>query len=221
MSATLLPNGKQQFIDIDGKPLVNGYVYFYVPTTTMPKDTWQNAAKSILNTNPVRTDSRGQATIYGDGTYRQVLKDSLSNTIWDQETTSFPAIPTTAAYTTTITIDVDGFGATPSTGVATSRIISFAGTITDWYLVGDQTGSLVVDIWKKQFATNSPPDNSNSITASAPPTLTSQQQIKSTALSGWTTSLAVGDELLFNIDSVTAVTQFTLSLTVTQTLTLA
>jgi hypothetical protein len=33
--------------------------------------------------------------------------------------------------------------------------------------------------------------------------------------------LAVGDELLFNIDSVTAVTQFTLSLTVTQTLTLA
>jgi hypothetical protein len=79
----------------------------------------------------------------------------------------------------------------------------------------------VVDIWKKQFATNSPPDNSNSITASAPPTLTSQQQIKSTALSGWTTSLAVGDELLFNIDSVTAVTQFTLSLTVTQTLTLA
>ena len=43
MSATLLPNGKQQFIDINGKPLVAGKVFMYVPNTLIAKTTWQNA----------------------------------------------------------------------------------------------------------------------------------------------------------------------------------
>lgn len=84
--ASLLPNGKQQFVDINGKPLVGGFVYFYVPSTTTPKSTWQNPTSTILNTNPVELDSRGQAVIYGDGQYRQIVTDSLGNLIWDQLT---------------------------------------------------------------------------------------------------------------------------------------
>lgn len=86
MSATLLPNGKQQFIDINGKPLVGGTVGMYVPATLIFKSTWQDNGESILNTNPVVLDSRGQALIYGSGTYRQILKDALGNTIWDELT---------------------------------------------------------------------------------------------------------------------------------------
>lgn len=82
----LLPNGKQQFIDINGNPLVNGKVYFYIPTTTTPKDTWQNKELTILNTNPVVLNSRGQAVIWGDGYYRQQVYDEDDNLIWDQET---------------------------------------------------------------------------------------------------------------------------------------
>lgn len=84
--ATLLPNGTQQFIDANGRPLVGGSVAFYVPNTTMPKDTWQDAGGTILNTNPVILNSSGEAVIYGSGTYRQVVKDALGNLIWDQLT---------------------------------------------------------------------------------------------------------------------------------------
>ena len=86
MTATLLPNARQTFVDINGKPLVSGFVYFYVVDTLIPKDTWQDSGQTTLNTNPVVLDSRGQATIYGSGSYRQVLTDSLGNTIWDGET---------------------------------------------------------------------------------------------------------------------------------------
>ncbi len=86
MTATLLPNARQQFVDLNCNPLVAGRVYFYVAGTLIPKDTWQDASQTILNTNPVVLDSRGQATIYGSGTYRQVLQDSRGNTIWDGAT---------------------------------------------------------------------------------------------------------------------------------------
>lgn len=87
MAATLLPNGKQQFIDINGAPLVAGTVGMYIPSTLTPKATWKDAGESILNTNPIVLDSRGQCIIYGDGTYRQIVKDSLGNLIWDEPTT--------------------------------------------------------------------------------------------------------------------------------------
>lgn len=81
---TLLPNGRQQFIDANGNPLVAGTVTFYIPSTTTPKDTWQDAEQTALNTNPVVLDARGQATIYGSGAYRQILKDAAGNVIWDK-----------------------------------------------------------------------------------------------------------------------------------------
>lgn len=79
-----LPNGKQQFIDINGKPLVGGLVYHYSVGTLTPKTTYQDSLQTIPNTNPVVCDARGQASIYGTGPYRQVLTDSVGNLIWDQ-----------------------------------------------------------------------------------------------------------------------------------------
>lgn len=85
-AATLLPNGKQTFIDSNGRPLAGGAVYFYVPGTTTAKQTWQDSGQTVLNTNPVTLDSAGRAIIYGSGAYRQIVKDRLGNTIWDQVT---------------------------------------------------------------------------------------------------------------------------------------
>lgn len=84
MSGILLQNGKQDFKDANGRPLSGGRVFFFEPGTQSPKDTYQDAAQTILNTNPIILDARGEAVIYGSGAYRQVLRDASLNQIWDQ-----------------------------------------------------------------------------------------------------------------------------------------
>lgn len=70
--------------------LAGGTVTYYVPNTNTFKQTWFNAdqASNHQNTNPVTLDANGCAIVYGSGIYRQVLQDSLGNTIWDQLTAS-------------------------------------------------------------------------------------------------------------------------------------
>lgn len=86
MSAGWLPPGKQTFVDAAGKPLVGGLVYHYVPGTDDLKDTWQDPDRLALNENPIRLDERGQAMIWGAGSYRQRLTDAAGATIWDRTT---------------------------------------------------------------------------------------------------------------------------------------
>lgn len=85
-----MPPGKLQFFDNNGNPLTSGQVFFYVPSTTTPKNTWQDSGQTILNTNPVTLDGGGFAIIYGSGNYRMIVKDSLGNTVYDQLTASTP-----------------------------------------------------------------------------------------------------------------------------------
>lgn len=91
--------------------LAGGTVGFYIPGTLSIKQTWQDAGETILNTNPVALDANGCALIYGSGAYRQILKDSLGNTVWDQ--------PTTAAGNSS--------WAGTSTGTANAQVVSPAG----------------------------------------------------------------------------------------------
>jgi hypothetical protein len=85
-TATLLPNAEQVFISENGAPYAGGSVYMYIPNTTSFKTTWQDSAGSVPNTNPVILDSAGRAIIYGIGQYRQILKDSDGNQVWDRLT---------------------------------------------------------------------------------------------------------------------------------------
>jgi len=87
-TAAILPPAKTTFFDSNGKPLTSGTVDFYIPGTTTRKTTWQDAAKTIPNTNPVVLDAAGRAIILGDGSYREVVKDRVNNLIWDQVTSS-------------------------------------------------------------------------------------------------------------------------------------
>lgn len=40
--SSLLPNGKQRFVDDSGEALAGGSVYYYEVGTTTYKDTWQD-----------------------------------------------------------------------------------------------------------------------------------------------------------------------------------
>lgn len=116
----------------------------------------------------------------------------------------------------TITFIIDGGGSAITTGEKGHLEIPFAGTIQAVTTLADASGSIVVDIWKDTYA-NFPPTNADSITASAPPTLSSAQKAQDTTLTGWTKTIAAGDILAFNVDSATTVTRVVISLKVAKT----
>lgn len=108
---------------------------------------------------------------------------------------------------------IDGGGIAITTGIKGDLEVPFACTIVSATLLCDQSGSIVVDVWKDTYA-NFPPTDADSITASAPPTVSSADKAQDTTLTGWTKSLSKGDILRFNVDSCTTITRATLSLKV-------
>lgn len=81
--AAPLPTSRYQYCDANGVPLAGGTIATYVYGTSTPKNTWADQNESALNTNPVVLDASGRCSMFGDGEYRLVLKDSLGNLIWD------------------------------------------------------------------------------------------------------------------------------------------
>jgi hypothetical protein len=76
MSASLMPNGKQQYFNSNGGLLAGGQVFTYAAGTTTPKATWSDAAGTIPNANPVVLDARGEALIFWSGSYKVDVKDA-------------------------------------------------------------------------------------------------------------------------------------------------
>jgi len=115
-----------------------------------------------------------------------------------------------------ITFIIDGATAEITTGIKGALEIPFACTINRVTLLADQSGSIVIDIWKQAYA-DYPPEDAQSITAAAPPTLTAAAMSQDSTLTDWTTAIAAGDVLMFNVDSITTCTWVILSLKVTKT----
>ena len=86
---------------------------------------------------------------------------------------------------------------------------SHPSTIRGWYINGDVSGSLVLDIWKKQAGI---PTNTDSICGTEKPTLTAQQQNSDTKLDTWTTNIEIGDTLGFEVESVVDITRAVLTI---------
>ena len=120
--------------------------------------------------------------------------------------------------TRTIGITIDGGGSVITTGVKGFILIPVACTIKRATLLSvdaaSLTGSIVIDIWKIAFA-RYPPTVTNTITASAKPTLSSAKTSQDSTLTGWTLSINANDVLGFNVDSVTTVTRVLFQLEVT------
>lgn len=113
----------------------------------------------------------------------------------------------------TVAITVDGAGIVPGTGSKGFAQIPFAGTITNWTILSDLTGSATFDVKKSTFAAF---PTTTSIVASAPPTLSSNQKATSSALSAWTTTINAGDVIEFVLSTVSTLTRVILELTIEQ-----
>lgn len=127
-----------------------------------------------------------------------------------------PAGDTLAGDVAALIVNIDGGGAAISTGVKGDVVAAFPFEILEWAALADQTGSIEIDIWKDTYA-NYPPTSGDSITASARPAIASGVKGQSSTLTGWTTSVALGDTLRFNVASASGVQRVTLVLKVRRT----
>lgn len=104
---------------------------------------------------------------------------------------------------------IDGGGSAFATGSHGYIQVPFNGSISGWYIYGDQTGSTVVDVKKAtigEFPTFA------SIAGTEKPTLTSARSNNNIGLSTWTTTLVSDDILEFYVDSVSTITRVTVVL---------
>jgi len=65
--------------------LANGKVYFYSAGTTTPKTVYLNIGCTDNAANPYTLDANGTAHLYGNGTYRVVIKTSVGVTVYDRD----------------------------------------------------------------------------------------------------------------------------------------
>ena len=138
--------------------------------------------------------------------------------IWTADPVA-PYIPPTITTPITVVIEftVDGDGVVPGTGVAGDLYVPFDCTISAAVIQSTLTGDVEIDVWAAPFVVNTPPTITDSIVASAPPTLSSAQSSINTTLIGWVIDIPAGTALRFNINSIATVTRFTLSLVATFT----
>ena len=108
---------------------------------------------------------------------------------------------------------IDGGGSAITTGEKGHIRIPFKCEIQKATLLADQSGSIVIDIWKDTYA-NFPPTDADSIVASAPPTISGAQKSEDSTLTGWNKTINADDILAFNVDSAATITRVVLILNV-------
>jgi hypothetical protein len=102
-------------------PLSGGKVYTYLPGTTTPVTTYQDAAGATPNTNPIILDSNGECVIYYDGYLKLVMTDASDVLVWTAETAS------------------------SSTGGASSGTATYDGIVGQEHVAWGNPGTLYVD----------------------------------------------------------------------------
>jgi Pectate lyase superfamily protein len=85
--AFILANGKQQYFDNSGNPLVGGRLFTMEPGpgVTTPKSTWTDAGETALNTNPIILDARGEAQVFWSGSYNVRVETATGGLIYTVE----------------------------------------------------------------------------------------------------------------------------------------
>ena len=117
-------------------------------------------------------------------------------------------LPISVQQTGAIGISIDGGGSAITTGIKGDIFIPFACAIDTWTVLLDQSGSIVLDLWKIPYASY-PPTVANTITASEKPTVSGTLQATGNC-AGWITTVSAGDVIRFNVDSASTATRATL-----------
>ena len=141
-----------------------------------------------------------------NGRYGDVISDSglTATTI---SATTYENLPTGTTIGS-FGITIDGGGSVITTGIKGYSVLPYNAIITGWDIVGDVTGSCVIDVWKSSSGTI--PTISNTITGTEKPMLTAQQINSNNNLTSWVNNISLGDVIAFNVESITTLTKVSL-----------
>lgn len=107
-----------------------------------------------------------------------------------------------------ITLFIDATPDDIQTGKKTQRLIPYDCSISEWYIVSGQTGSIQFDIKKSTFS-NYP--TTTTIISSGPPLLNNQNKNSNLSVTGWAT-ISSGDMIEIWVDSNTDIQNVSLFL---------
>lgn len=141
----------------------------------------------------------------------QTTGDLITVAIWNQNVVNNP----TALITGQVSFEFDGGGAAISTDAYKYTTAPYKLVITAAELQAETVGDLVVDIWSIATASDyssSRPANTDSICASAPPTLSCNAYVYDATLTGWTKTVAANSPLTARVESAAAITHAFLNL---------
>jgi len=126
-----------------------------------------------------------------------------SGTAWQKKTM--------AQVAAAMGLDVAGFTVpigngveTIPTGIHARFPVPYNFTLTKIQLNPDQSGSIVLDLWKDSYA-NLPCTVADTITASAKPTISSATKAEQTVFTDWDVTWTLGEWIYINVDSCTSI----------------
>jgi len=145
-------------------------------------------------------------TVSGESVLNAISANTLSAQTIISGSTNISSLFSSISHTHFggIGFTIDGGTSVITTGFKGSVIVPFNCIIQSWTIVGDSTGSIVIDVWKDIYG-NYPPTSGDTIAGTEKITLSNQQKNQDLSLTSWTTSISSGDILSFKVDSVSAV----------------
>lgn len=159
----------------------------------------------VLNWDLCAEPGEEDAPVYSIGKPSQKWKDAYfsGNVTVDGIKLSDGQLITSLAPAS-IQVAFDGGGTAIAEAAILDVVVPFNCTIESVTLLAQQTGSIVVDIWKDVYD-NYPPTVDDTITASAKPTISSGVKSRDAVLTGWTTHLSADDIIRFKVDSCSGI----------------
>lgn len=203
---------QRTIVDASGNVVASPTIAVRDQVTNALISLYSDRAGATSISNPFTGTSAGLAAFHAaGGAYKITATSGAFSISWDwvgigtaqeYDFTDIEDYIDTQVQLANIGLRIDNGATVIPTGVNGNLVVPFACTISQWTLLANETGSIVIDIWKDSYA-NYPPTVADTITASAKPTISSSNKGQSSTLTGWTTSLLAGDILRFNVDSVT------------------
>jgi hypothetical protein len=113
----MTPFVQPQYFDNDGAPLNGGLIYTYASGTSTPQSTYQNAALTVANSNPIVLNSAGRppvAIFWSATSYKVVCTKSDGTQLW-----SVDGVPSTGLSQSIVGIGgiVQNFGGSEYTPI--------------------------------------------------------------------------------------------------------